>query len=85
MADIAATSSTDITNERAGFISKIGSYFYGFQKVSGQPAFQRALPTIVAVLVTIFGLLAYFSCSSHHLQPCILLYLKQKNHEFLRR
>ena len=42
MADIAATSSTDITNERAGFISRIGSYFYGFQKVSEQPAFQRA-------------------------------------------
>ena len=60
MADIAATSSTDITNERAGFISRIGSYFYGFQKVSEQPAFQRALPTIVAVLVTIFGLVAYF-------------------------
>ena len=60
MADIAATSSTDITNERAGFISRIGSSFSGFQKVSEQPAFQRALPTIVAVLVTIFGLVAYF-------------------------
>jgi len=60
MADLAASRPTDITGERTGLLPKAGDMLTQFRAVSEQPAFRRALPTIVAVVVTLIGLVAYF-------------------------
>ena len=41
-------------------IGKIWKFITQFRKVSQEPAFRRAMPTIVAILVTLVGLVAYF-------------------------
>ena len=60
MADLAATRPTDVTGERTGLLPRAGDLLTQFRTVSEQPAFRRALPTIVAVVVTLIGLVAYF-------------------------
>ena len=60
MADLAATSSTEITESSTGLITRFGELITQFRKVSQEPAFRRSMPTIVAVLVTLIGLVAYF-------------------------
>ena len=60
MADLAASRPTDVTDDRTGLLSSAGDMLTQFRAVSEQPAFRRALPTIVAVIVTLIGMAAYF-------------------------
>ena len=60
MADLAASRPTDLTGDRGGLLPKAGDMLSQFRTVSEQPAFRRALPTIVAVIVTLIGMAAYF-------------------------
>ena len=60
MADLAASRPTDVTGERTGLLPRAGDMLTQFRAVSEQPAFRRALPTIVAVIVTLIGMAAYF-------------------------
>ena len=60
MADLAASRPTDVTGDRTGLLPRAGDMLTQFRAVSEQPAFRRALPTIVAVIVTLFGMAAYF-------------------------
>ena len=60
MADLATTSSTEITESSTGLITRFGELITQFRKISQEPAFRRSMPTIVAVLVTLIGLVAYF-------------------------
>ena len=60
MADLAATRPTEITETSTGVLSRFGDLVTRFRKVSQEPAFRRAMPTIVAILVTLIGLVAYF-------------------------
>ena len=60
MADLAATRTTEITETRTGLFSRAADLTTQFRKVSQEPALRRAMPTIVAILVTIIGLISYF-------------------------
>ena len=60
MADLAASRPTDVTSDRTGLLPRAGDMLTQFRAVSEQPAFRRALPTIVAVIVTLIGMVAYF-------------------------
>ena len=60
MADLAATRSTEINETGTGLVPKLGGYIGQFRRVSQDPAFRRAMPTIIAILVTLVGLVAYF-------------------------
>ncbi|HCD64439.1 MAG TPA: flagellar M-ring protein FliF [Alphaproteobacteria bacterium] len=60
MADLAASRPTDVTGDRTGLLPRAGDMLTQFRAVSEQPAFRRALPTIVAVIVTLIGMAAYF-------------------------
>ena len=60
MADLAASRPTDVTGDRTGLPPRAGDMLTQFRAVSEQPAFRRALPTIVAVIVTLIGMAAYF-------------------------
>ena len=60
MADLAASRPTDVTDDRTGLLPRAGDMLTQFRAVSEQPAFRRALPTIVAVIVTLIGMAAYF-------------------------
>ena len=60
MADLAASRPTDVTGDRTGLLPRAGDMLTQFRAVSEQPAFRRALPTIVAVIVTLIGMGAYF-------------------------
>ena len=60
MAELAATRPTDVTSERTGLLPRAGDLLTQFRTLSEQPAFRRALPTIVAVVVTLIGMVAYF-------------------------
>ena len=60
MADLAASRPTDVTGSSTGLLPKAGDMITQFRTVTEQPAFRRALPTIVAVVVTLIGLVAYF-------------------------
>ena len=60
MADLAASRPTDVTGDRTGLLPRAGDMLTQFRAVTEQPAFRRALPTIVAVIVTLIGMAAYF-------------------------
>ena len=60
MADLAATRTTEITEPSTGLELGVGNLITQFRNVSQEPAFRRAMPTIVAILVTLIGLVAYF-------------------------
>ena len=60
MADLAATRTTEITETRTGLFGRAVNLTSEFRKVSQEPALRRAMPTIVAILVTIIGLISYF-------------------------
>ncbi len=60
MADLAATRTTEITETRTGLFGRAVNLTTQFRKVSQEPALRRAMPTIVAILVTIIGLISYF-------------------------
>ena len=60
MADLAATRSTEITETGSGVFPRFGGLITQFRKASQEPAFRRAMPTIIAILVTLVGLVAYF-------------------------
>ena len=60
MAEATATTPTAVTVERTGFFSQLANFSGQMRDVSQQPAFRRALPTIVAVGVILFGMIAYF-------------------------
>ena len=60
MADLAAPRSTEINETGTGLLPKFGGYITQFRRVSQDPAFRRAMPTIIAILVTLAGLVAYF-------------------------
>ena len=60
MADLAATRPTEITESSTGLMARASNLVTQFRNVSQEPAFRRAMPTVVAVLVTLIGLVAYF-------------------------
>ena len=60
MADLAATRTTETTETRTGIFGRAVNLTTQFRKVSQEPALRRAMPTIVAILVTIIGLISYF-------------------------
>ena len=60
MAELAATRTTEITETRTGLFGRAVNLTTQFRKVSQEPALRRAMPTIVAILVTIIGLISYF-------------------------
>lgn len=60
MADLAATRPTEIDETSIGLLARVGDLITQFRRVSQEPAFRRAMPTIVAILVTLIGLVAYF-------------------------
>ena len=60
MADLAATRTSEITETRTSLFGRAVNLTTQFRKVSQEPALRRAMPTIVAILVTIIGLISYF-------------------------
>ena len=60
MAELAANRTDMTPTSSTGVLSQTGSLISRMQEVSQQPAVRRAVPTIVAGLVIIFGLIAYF-------------------------
>jgi len=60
MADLAAKTPGDLTSQRTGLMPAPGTLLTQIKELSESPAFRRSLPTIVAVVVTLFGLVAYF-------------------------
>ncbi len=59
MAEAVATQNSDITSRGAGMASQAGSLVSRVSKMYSQPAFQRSLPTLVALAVSLIGLAAY--------------------------
>lgn len=60
MAEMAASSTSNMQNTGSGIIPKAGSLISQLREMQEQPAFRRAFPTMLAAVVTVFGLVAYF-------------------------
>ena len=58
MAEMVAPSTSNM--ETTGILPKAGSLVSQLREVGEQPAFKRAFPTVLAFLVTVIGLAAYF-------------------------
>jgi flagellar M-ring protein FliF len=59
MAEAVINQDTDITAKGPSVFNQAGSLVSQVQRVYSQPAFQRSLPTMIAVIVGIVGLAAY--------------------------
>jgi flagellar M-ring protein FliF len=60
MAEMAATSKSNMQNTGSDILPQAGSLVSQLREMQEQPAFRRALPTILAAAVTVIGLVAYF-------------------------
>jgi flagellar M-ring protein FliF len=56
MAEAVVSQNSEIVSNDTGVLKHAGSLVTQVRKMYGQPAFQRSLPTIVAIVVVIFGL-----------------------------
>ena len=59
MAEAVANQDTEIIARGPSVFKQVGSLASQVQRIYTQPAFQRSLPTMVAVIVGIVGLAAY--------------------------
>ena len=59
MAEAVVNQDTEIMAKEPGMFNQAGSLVSQVQRMYSQPAFQRSLPTMVAVIVGIVGLAAY--------------------------
>jgi len=59
MADAVANQTNQMVAQEPGVLSQAGALVSQVRRVYGQPAFQRSLPTIVALAVAFIGLFAY--------------------------
>ena len=60
MAEMAASPTSNMENKDSGILPQAGSLVSQLREMKEQPAFRRALPTILAAAVTVIGLFAYF-------------------------
>ena len=60
MAEMAASPTSNMKNNDSGILPQAGSLVSQLREMKEQPAFRRALPTILAAAVTVIGLFAYF-------------------------
>ncbi|CAI8331984.1 MAG: Flagellar M-ring protein [Alphaproteobacteria bacterium UBA4588] len=60
MAEMAASPTSNMKNNDPGILPQAGSLVSQLREMKEQPAFRRALPTILAAAVTVIGLFAYF-------------------------
>lgn len=60
MAEMAASPTSNMQNNDSGILPQAGSLVSQLREMKEQPAFRRALPTILAAAVTVIGLFAYF-------------------------
>jgi flagellar M-ring protein FliF len=56
MAEAVVSQNSEIVSNDTGVLKHAGSLVTQVRKMYGQPAFQRSLPTMVAIMVVIFGL-----------------------------
>ena len=56
MAEAVVSQNSDVVSNETGVLKQAGTLVTQVRKMYGQPAFQRSLPTIVAIAVVIFGL-----------------------------
>ena len=56
MAEAVVSQNSEIVSNDTGVLKQAGTLVTQVRKMYGQPAFQRSLPTIVAIMVVIFGL-----------------------------
>ena len=56
MADAVVSQNSEIVSNETGVLKQAGTLVTQVRKMYGQPAFQRSLPTIVALVVVVFGL-----------------------------
>ena len=56
MAEAVVSQNSEIVSNETGVLKQAGTLVTQVKKIYGQPAFQRSLPTIVAIIVVIFGL-----------------------------
>ena len=61
MAEAVVNQDTEIIEKGPGVVNQAGSLVSKIQRIYSQPAFQRSLPTMVALIVGIVGLAAYVS------------------------
>ena len=59
MAEAAVNQDTEIIAKGPGVFTQAGSLVSQVQRMYSQPAFQRSLPTMVAMIVGFVGLAAY--------------------------
>lgn len=60
MAELAANPATSLSADQSGIFPRTATVFSRVNEVTKQPAFRRALPTIIAAFVVVLGLVAYF-------------------------
>jgi len=60
MAELAANPATSLSADQSGIFPQTATVFSRVNEVTKQPAFRRALPTIIAAFVVGLGLVAYF-------------------------
>ncbi len=56
MAEAVVSQNSEIVSNETGVLKQAGTLVTQVRKMYGQPAFQRSLPTIVAIIVVVFGL-----------------------------
>ena len=56
MAEAVVSQNSEIVSNETGVLKQAGTLVTQVRQMYGQPAFQRSLPTIVAIMVVIFGL-----------------------------
>ena len=56
MAEAVVSQNSEIVSNETGVLKQAGTLVTQVRKMYGQPAFQRSLPTIVAIAVVVFGL-----------------------------
>ena len=56
MAEAVVSQNSEIVSNETGVLKQAGTLVTQVRKMYGQPAFQRSLPTIVAIVVVVFGL-----------------------------
>ena len=62
MAEAVVNQDTGIMAKEPGVFNQAGSLVSQVQRIYSQPAFQRSLPTMIAVIAGIVGLAAYLYC-----------------------
>ena len=85
MADAVVNQNSEMVSNDSGVLRQAGSLVSQVSRIYNQPAFQRSLPTFVALAVATIGLGTYLWMQLHNEPHFMLDFPKRKNRAFSMR